>query len=133
MQKRIQVPVALLCLAAHCVSGEVRSQPDSEMIAFAAEDLVRAVGETSPGVVVGTYAWLRKQGVAAAEPPSVSEAFAVSVPREGEIVVAGHDEAGAMYGGLEVAEQIRIAGLDTVKARTAKPFLAMRQYKYNLP
>ena len=133
MPNRIQVIAYLLYLVAHSAVGEVRSQPGSAMVAFATGDLIAAAGQTSPDIIVGTHAWLRAQGVSAVQPPGVAEAFAVSMPQAGQIVIAGHDEAGAMYGGLEVAEQIRLTGSRSVKAKTGKPFLSMRQYKYNLP
>src|SRR5689334_7784050 len=53
----------------------------------------------------GPYAWLRPEG------------FALRRERHGatqDISIVSRDDAGAMYGGLELAEQIRALGLDGV-------------------
>lgn len=46
----------------------------------------------------------------------------------------GHDAAGAMYGALELAEAVRIAGsLDDVADRQVSPHIARRGIKFNIP
>lgn len=58
------------------------------------------------------------------------------VDRDGRRVLAvvGGDETGAMYGALDLAEQVRMAGgLDAVEAREATPRLDFRAVKFNLP
>ena len=47
--------------------------------------------------------------------------------------VVGADEAGVMYGGLELAEVIRIGGLEGVKDVDHNPYMAMRGTKFNCP
>ncbi len=47
--------------------------------------------------------------------------------------VIGADAAGAMYGGLELAEQIRIYGLEGVKETTQNPYMERRGTKFNIP
>ncbi len=47
--------------------------------------------------------------------------------------VIGADEAGVMYGGLELAEVIRIDGPDGVKDVNHNPYMAMRGTKFNCP
>ncbi len=42
------------------------------------------------------------------------------------------DEAGAMYGGLEVAEQIKIAGLEDVTEQVQNPYMERRGTKFNI-
>ena len=39
------------------------------------------------------------------------ESFAIKRPDSSRIVITGTDAAGAMYGGLEVAEELRIGGI----------------------
>lgn len=58
-----------------------------------------------------------------------------SLEREGNsLVVAGADARGAMYGILDVAEQLRLgASLSTIQPRTVRPALAFRAIKFNLP
>lgn len=49
------------------------------------------------------------------------------------ITVIGKDAAGAMYGGLDVAETIRSEGLRAVKETTQNPYMQMRGTKFNIP
>ncbi|HWO15011.1 MAG TPA: hypothetical protein VNN80_36160 [Polyangiaceae bacterium] len=50
-----------------------------------------------------------------------------------ELWVVGADVAGQMYGGLELAEQIRLFGVEGVKPLTQSPHMALRGMKFNLP
>ena len=47
--------------------------------------------------------------------------------------VLGGGPGGVMYGGLELAEQISLKGLDHLEAMDRNPYLAMRGTKFNLP
>lgn len=47
--------------------------------------------------------------------------------------VFAKDAAGAMYGGLELAEQIRALGLEGVRDTDRNPRMAMRGTKFNIP
>jgi hypothetical protein len=49
------------------------------------------------------------------------------------IRVIGGDAAGAMYGGLDVAEAIRLNTLSELKNSTHKPHIARRGIKFNIP
>ncbi len=62
-----------------------------------------------------------------------AEAFNIS--KEGNaITITGGDAAGLLYGGLEVAEQIRNTGsIEKVVEKSEKPHLAFRAIKFNLP
>lgn len=56
------------------------------------------------------------------------------IERQGDrIRVIGADEVGAMYGGLDIAEAIRIGTLDSLKGSDNKPFIAKRGIKFNIP
>lgn len=50
-----------------------------------------------------------------------------------QIAVIANDEAGLMYGGLELAEQISVYGLDGIKPMRKNPYMAMRGTKFNIP
>ncbi|MDA3824117.1 MAG: hypothetical protein PF450_16095, partial [Bacteroidales bacterium] len=50
-----------------------------------------------------------------------------------KIKIFASDKAGAMYGGLEVAEQIRIGGLDGVSEQHQNPYMERRGTKFNIP
>ena len=125
---------AMLCLVPIEIAfGDIRCQPHCPMIAWAAKELAASVKSSKAEIALGTYEWLRERGLAAPPPPPAKEAFSISVGSGRRIIIAGHDPAGAMYGGLEAAEQIALAGPESVTASHSQPFLAMRQYKYNLP
>jgi hypothetical protein len=48
-------------------------------------------------------------------------------------LVRARDDAGLMYGGLELAEQIRLYGLDQVSPTLQNPYMATRGTKFNIP
>ena len=47
--------------------------------------------------------------------------------------ILSNDHAGQIYGGLELAEQIRTRGVEGVVETKASPYLAMRGTKFNIP
>ncbi|MEI6137928.1 MAG: hypothetical protein WCP85_01605 [Mariniphaga sp.] len=49
------------------------------------------------------------------------------------IYVLGYNEAGTMYGGLEVAEMIRVKGLNAVQNQLQNPYMKVRGTKFNIP
>ena len=57
-----------------------------------------------------------------------------SIQRKTEALhVIGADDAGAMYGGLELAEQIKLFGLEDVQECTQNPHMERRGTKFNIP
>lgn len=64
------------------------------------------------------------------------EGFAIRVsrtPAGTDYRVTGADAAGAMYGALELAELVRIEGLDAVRNDEQSPYMAVRGTKFNIP
>jgi len=47
--------------------------------------------------------------------------------------VVGKDQAGAMYGGLDIAETIRSSGVSAVKPARQNAYMQMRGIKFNIP
>jgi len=132
---RVGLLLSAFCICAsilHAAPALVTTNADTPMVRFAAGEVRAALAERGEAarVFIGTHASF--PGGAAKEPPAVAEAYTIGRPG-GTIVVAGHDETGAMYGALEVAELIRIGGAAAVKEASAKPFLEVRQFKYNIP
>ena len=71
-----------------------------------------------------------KEGNAAAQ------SYSIRVQNEGGrrvIAVRGADAAGAMYGGLDIAEAIRTGTLDSLKDSDHSPHIAQRGIKFNIP
>lgn len=60
------------------------------------------------------------------------EGFSIKKDKD-QIIVTGFDEAGLMYGTLELAEQLNLYGLNGVKEISINPYLEMRGPKYNIP
>ena len=60
------------------------------------------------------------------------EGFTIEKDNE-RIFVTGADAAGAMYGGLELAEQIKIFGLDGVQEMRQDAYMELRGAKFNIP
>ena len=50
-----------------------------------------------------------------------------------QIRVIGVDKVGAMYGGLDIAEAIRLGTLDTLQSSENKPHIEKRGIKFNIP
>ena len=57
----------------------------------------------------------------------------VALENHRELMVLSLDSAGGMYGGLELAEQIRILGVDGVADTDRNPYMPLRGTKFNIP
>ncbi len=53
--------------------------------------------------------------------------------KEKTVWILGSDDAGVMYGGLEVAEIIRTRGIDAVENLLQNPYMKVRGTKFNIP
>jgi hypothetical protein len=158
-QKTMSITRRLILFA--CVSPLLARDPslavfyDSSVpqIAFGAAEVVRAGGSapefalrdfdkapcTMCVVVVagqsGASEWatlLKVSNLRSAEPQS----YAIrrgSVAGRDVIAILGADAAGAMYGALDVAEAIRLKTVATIKDSDAKPHIAQRGIKFNIP
>ena len=64
-----------------------------------------------------------------------SEGFLIyrSTSKDKTIYIIGYDEAGTMYGGLEVAEIIKTQGIAAVQTQLQNPYMKVRGTKFNLP
>lgn len=60
------------------------------------------------------------------------EGFSLQVNGD-KIGVVGMDAAGLMYGGLELAEQIKLYGLKGIQPATQNPYMERRGVKFNIP
>jgi len=49
------------------------------------------------------------------------------------VAVLGADDSGAMYGALDLAEAVRLGGLDTIPDADHSPYIAQRGFKFNIP
>jgi hypothetical protein len=81
-------------------------------------------------VIMGTAAERKLQGSGATHAPAGPESYAVSVVSPQTIIVEGSDPVGAMYGAMDLAEQVdgasSAAYFHEVHAVTKSPFLVLR-------
>jgi hypothetical protein len=132
--------VTLLACAATLQAAEVTvSSPDSPMVRFALGKLEAAL-QRQADTLKRTTNQAPDQGakIVVTVDPSIktdlgAEGFQRVKSRAGLQITAGA-ERGAMYGVLDVAEQIRLGTpLNKIKEHTVKPPLEFRAIKFNLP
>jgi hypothetical protein len=101
----------------HTVS--MKPSPDAN-VRFASIDAPGSGNRPSPDAV-------QPEGFAIRREPRTDDSGPPS------IIVFSRDAAGAMYGGLELAEQIRIGGLESVADTDRNPYMSLRGTKFNIP
>jgi hypothetical protein len=124
--------LAMPCLTA-ADAAQVRLACDEGVpqMDFAAERISTALAATGHRVVDADEQVLIRIEIHARD--AAAESFSIRRDGPGQILVAGQDAAGAMYGGLEVAELIRIGGLEGIQNVEQSPYMAMRGTKFNIP
>ena len=135
MMKKCMIVGALIVWASVCAAREkvvVAYDGDDPKIAFAVGDIKKALSDTGYTLVV------RDADIRIAfdffEPGMGPQSFRIRKEGDSTMRIVGGDELGAMYGGLELAEQITLGGgLDAVREMARKPYLFRRGLKYNIP
>jgi hypothetical protein len=147
---------AAACLVAGTASGSDRRSASIDIavhgapVRFGAEEVTAALRERgyrvseSPGTRVRVHFWpvdaehLQRAGVQS--PPAgvelKPEGFrlrAIQGPRTMEFFILSGDAAGGLYGGLELAEQIRAFGPERVVDTGKAPHMPLRGTKFNIP
>lgn len=102
---------------------------------FAAEEIRREA--VARGMTLGEDASATRVALTVGkEGDAAAQSYTIRVQNEGgrrTIAVRGADAAGAMYGGLDIAEAIRAGTLDTLKDSEHTPHIAQRGIKFNIP
>ncbi len=135
LRQRSLILVVVGVVFAGCSVENKRAQIDIEegpKIQFAAAEIVSALGEKG----IQTYEVARENAdidivVNIAEPGLKPEGFTID-PRD-KILVTSADAVGAMYGRLELAEQIKLHGIKGVKETKQNPYMEMRGTKFYFP
>ena len=122
-------PTLLVVLAGFAISTgavevEISFNTNSAPLRFAAEEIQTA--STAAKNLAALAISLRVDSALPAQGYRIERAG-------GKIAVAGGDAAGAMYGGLDVAEAIRTGALDALKTSVHAPRIAQRGIKLNIP
>ncbi len=136
-QKALKVLLACVaaawCFGAAVQSGsavsiEFRGDVRVPQIGFAIDEILQAVrvaGCPQPGLVVAFHI-----------DPQALPAQAYRLKRTDDppgVWVIGGDPTGAMYGGLDVAEAIRIGTFRELNERVCRPYIERRGIKFNIP
>jgi hypothetical protein len=103
--------------------------------AFAADEIRREAA--AKGMAVGTDANATRVVLTVeGDGNAAAQSYSLRVRNAGgrlTIAVRGADAAGAMYGGLDVAEAIRTGTLHSLKDSAHRPHVAQRGIKFNIP
>jgi hypothetical protein len=117
-------------LAAEKVSIEFDAKVPQ--VAFAADEIKVALTKTGHEAVAQGGGW--RIVFATADAKLGVQAYRVTVLPEHLVQIAGGDVNGLMYGGLEVAEAIRLnGGPQGIVAAEGKPHIERRGIKFNIP
>ena len=107
---------------------------DDPEIAFAVEEIRSALHDKDIDLVDGSSE--NADIMLVSEPGNElirPEGFEIQTKNGKQVIVRSSDAAGAMYGGLELAEQIRLYGINEVKETHQNPYMEMRGTKFNIP
>jgi len=141
------------CLAAQTPPASLYFERGDARVGFAASEIRRALAEQGVSLVerglqdagkaaegtrfviaAGAQQSARLAGELKVAPPASSVPQSYSIRRQGAIyVVLAADAAGAMYGGLDLAEAIRLSTLSELKDAEHTPHIAQRGIKFNIP
>jgi len=111
-----------LLLAADAGWAGVTYDPEIPQVEFAAREVKQALSDADADVIFSIQ-----------PNPEKPESFTIEKNADGLVQVIGTDAAGAMYGGLELAELLRIGGVDRIMPITKNPYMGMRGIKFNIP
>jgi len=142
--------IAMTGEIAHSASALIRGYSPEGPTAFAANEIAAALRERGYDVVqapsgsfpsrfyeVTVAFWERRPW--ASMPNIKPEGFklewtsATDRGRNTNFKIYSRDDAGAMYGGLELAELIRARGVDDVPLVDRNPYMPLRGTKFNIP
>jgi hypothetical protein len=124
-------PLAALAASLDLANDPATGKPGK----FAAEEIRREAA--AKGMALGEDANATRISITVGkEGKAVAQSYSIRVQNEGGrrvITVRGADAAGAMYGGLDIAEAIRTGTLDSLKDSDHTPHIKQRGIKFNIP
>lgn len=125
------VVLSLAGLAQTAPEVMVRIPEGQPALRFAAQEIVQALKSKKITASIGNGT--ARHTVTIRIVPGKPESFRIENARHGANVIGG-DPRGAMYGALDVAEQIKLGtGLNSVRPQSARPSMPVRMYKFNIP
>jgi hypothetical protein len=133
----------MLAEVAHAASALIDFDASSAPIAFAAQEIEGAlrarkyqiVRSATRADIVVRFAFVDRADDAqfATLKPEGFLLRSRQIDKQRELVVMALDSGGAMYGGLELAEQMRTRGIGGVTDTDRNPYMPMRGTKFNIP
>jgi hypothetical protein len=117
---------------------EIRATLQAKGNICAVSDLARFLQATQSVriVLISSKAEAQPFGLSASNSLKKAESYFISTTIEGtrtNYFVVGADTVGAMYGGLDIAEAIKLGTLGQLKDGEHAPFIARRGIKFNIP
>ncbi|MCL4178426.1 MAG: sulfatase-like hydrolase/transferase, partial [Verrucomicrobia bacterium] len=126
----VALSVSALCGGLELANDAATGRPGE----FAVQEIRRAA--EARGMTLGDDASATRIELTVGGGDGVAQSYRIRVQSEGGrrvITVHGADAAGAMYGGLDIAEAIRTGTLDALKDSDHQPHIARRGIKFNIP
>ena len=129
----LSTPLCLIITFGYGQTKKIYATPDIPQIQFALEEIKDALAskeiafEMSNTIDADILLTLNLKSSELKE-----EGFKLT-HKNGIIQVRGSDAAGVMYGGLELAEQIKIGGIEGIKTKIQNPYMERRGTKFNIP
>jgi hypothetical protein len=129
-----QLAVLLYAAAAFAQSADLSYDAASPQLSFAATEIRRAFAARGQSLVEnGTP---RPLHLVFSITPGKPQSYAIRRSLNAgttTVTVIGGDANGAMYGGLDLAEAIRLGTLDTLSGADHSPYIDKRGIKFNIP
>ncbi|MFC1652217.1 hypothetical protein ACFL3F_00715 [Planctomycetota bacterium] len=122
--KKMFLLLIIISFLSGSLSAAVKYDASVPLLEFAAQELNAALRENDGGGGLHVTLIVRPD-------ESSPEAFQIRSVGSDQVEITGSDATGAMYGGIEVAEYLKL-GLP-IKNVTRKPFLEKRGIKFNIP
>ncbi|GAA4957940.1 glycoside hydrolase family 20 zincin-like fold domain-containing protein [Algibacter aquimarinus] len=132
--KALSFFVIILCFSCSNKTNKIviYSSLDTPKVNFAITDLSEVIGDNY--ITFESSDRYKSNITLHVEPEEKLKKEGFSIQKDdNKIVVTGYDEAGLMYGTLELAEQLKLYGFEGVKTITRNPYLEMRGPKFNIP
>ena len=126
--------IAMLFCVPGIAAAEVQiSTPDAPQCRFAEDEIRAALTKASaPGDWIVTFKVVNPKAAPDLQPEGYEIERSTRAAKQ-LITISAIDTGGLLYGGLEVAEIIRTAGIAEVQDDTQNPYMAMRGTKFNIP
>jgi hypothetical protein len=134
----LRLAILSLIFSFSALATKIELQLDSaahESVKFAASEIRREAESHAIKVDSGADATRIKLTIENSD-KATPQSYRTRVHKEGQrrvIDVIGADASGAMYGGLDIAEAIRLGTFTSLKDSDKKPHIAKRGIKFNIP